>query len=319
MVISRLAVVVWGWAVFLAAMGVFWTLGGAGYPFGRNDVDGPAYTSLFSTMERHVGGPVIAVVGVATGFLALRIEQQRRSATVLAIALIAVLADGRMILLLPPLGLFPIAWMRADWPTIFQAVLVAGAATLLVASISRPRSAERWIRIGTIATFAAMVCPLPYALIRLAWSRGWSIGAPEPFVASLLRNQPENVIIEPVLASFAIGGATLTAGLLCRWGRVFPRWIPFLRGRSVPLWFPLGLGGSAAVGIFGFGRGLLLTQLGYRPPGQLDDFQLWGQPVHDPAYWGAGGLGWIFFPLWAVSLAVALTGYYLRRQPPVQG
>jgi hypothetical protein len=284
-----------------------------------------------------VGGPAIAIAGVVAGLMAVHLQKAPRgprhravvlgAATVLALGLVGVVADGRMILLLPPLGLFPIAWLAADWPTVFQAVMVAGAATLLPACVGYARRTRdpggrarrhpgRWIRIGTAATFVAAACPLPYAMIRLAWSRGWSVGAPEPFVASLLRNQPENVLIEPVLASFALGGATLTLGLLCRWGRIFPRWIPMLRGRAVPLWFPLGLGGSAAIGILGFGRGLLLTQLGYRPPGQLDTFQLWGQPIHDPAYWGAGGLGWVFFPLWSVSLGLALLGYYLRRQSP---
>jgi hypothetical protein len=52
--------------------------------------------------------------------------------------------------------------------------------------------------------------------IRLAWSQGWTLGAPLPFVQATLRNQPENRVIEPVLASFAIGGAVLTYGLLCR-------------------------------------------------------------------------------------------------------
>ncbi|MBE1489662.1 hypothetical protein H4W31_005300 [Plantactinospora soyae] len=78
------------------------------------------------------------------------------------------------------------------------------------------------------------------------------------FVVSLLRNQPENVYIEPTLASFTVGGVVLTSGLLCRWGRLFPRRIPGLRGRVVPMWFPLLLGGSAVIGIFVFGRGLLL-------------------------------------------------------------
>jgi hypothetical protein len=321
---SRTATAVWAWAIFLVAMGTYWTFGGAGYPFGRNDVDGPTYTSLLGGLEHHAGGPVIAVVGALAGLIAVPLQEKRRRAgvlpavTVLALLVIVVVADARTILLLPPLGLFPIIWFTATWPTVFQMVLVAGAALLLVAGVryarrtGPARPSRPWIKIGVAATVVAMICPMPYAVIRLAWSQGWGLGAPEPFVASTLRNQPENVYIEPVLASFALGGALLTLGLLCRWGRIFPRWIPVLRGRAVPLWFPLGLGGSAAIGIFGFGRAQLLGQLGYQPPGALDTFQLWGQPIHDTAYWGAGGLGWIFFPLWAISLAVALIGYYHR-------
>lgn len=139
MAISRLAAVAWGWAVFLAAMGVFWTLGGPGYPLGGNDIDSPAYTALLSAMERRVGGPVITLVGVMAGFLALHVKRQRRSATVVAIALIAVVADGRLILLLPPLGLLPFAWPDADWPTIFQVIMVTGATPVSRA----PRSSQR--------------------------------------------------------------------------------------------------------------------------------------------------------------------------------
>ncbi|MBM0276219.1 hypothetical protein JM949_12590 [Micromonospora sp. STR1s_6] len=319
-------------------MGVCWSFGGAGYPFGRNDRTGPDYSSLLAGVERDVGAPLIAVFGVlalaVAGQLDARDRHPRRRGIVVvggvavAAVIVGVVLDGRMIVLLPPLGFLPIAWLRADWPTLFQVVTAVGAAVFLLASVAyadrvdehepprrRQRRTVAWVRAGRIATYVAMVCPLPYALIRLAWSRGWALGAPEPFVVSLLRNQPENVYIEPTLASFAIGGVVLTSGLLCRWGRLFPRWIPVLRGRVVPMWFPLLLGGSAVIGIFAFGRGLLLGQLGVHLPGQLDTSQLWGEPVYDWAYWGAGGLGWLLFPLWSMSLAVALAGYYHRYAP----
>ncbi|MGC5284920.1 hypothetical protein [Micromonospora sp. DT231] len=330
-----------GWAWFLVVLGIFWSSGGAGYPFGHNDRTGPDYSSLLAGLERAVGGPLITVFGVLALVVAWRLDGRdrqptRRRAGIIggvgvAAVIVCVVLDARMITMLPPLGVLPVGWLRADWPTLFQGVAAAGAALFLLASVAyADRTTDRdqrdlrrrgagWIRAGRIATYVAIVCPLPYALIRLAWSRGWAVGAPEPFVLSLLRNQPENVYIEPILASFATGGAVLTAGLLCRWGRVFPRWIPVLRGRVVPMWLPLLLGGSAVVGIFGFGRGLLLAQLGVHLPGQLDTFQLWGEPVDDWAYWGAGGLGWCLFPLWSISLAVALTGYYHRYARPARG
>ncbi|MDG4810850.1 hypothetical protein O7634_29180 [Micromonospora sp. WMMD1120] len=322
-----------GWAWFLVAMGVFWSVGGAGYPFGRNDRTGPDYSSLLAGLESPVGGPLITGFGLVALVVAGQLDGPARrqwarrlvlaAGVGIAALIVGVVLDARMIVLLPPLGFLPIGWLRADWPTVFQVVAAVGAALFLLASTAyagrtggkgRPAPGRRaaWVRVGRIATYVAMVCPLPYAVIRLAWSRGWALGAPQPFVASLLRNQPENVYIEPTLAAFAIGGVVLTCGLLCRWGRVFPRWMPVLRGRVVPLWFPLLLGGSAVVAIFAFGRGLLLGQLGVRLPGQLDTFQLWGEPVYDPAYWGAGGLGWVLFPLWSISLAVALAGYHHR-------
>jgi hypothetical protein len=37
------------------------------------------------------------------------------------------------------------------------------------------------------------------------------------------------------LATLAVGGAILTLGLIQRWGEVFPRWIPFVGGKRVPI------------------------------------------------------------------------------------
>ncbi|GAB3840388.1 hypothetical protein GCM10028799_83690 [Kribbella italica] len=311
------------WAVFVTVLGIYWWTGGAGFPFGRNDRTGPDSASLLTGLDAGLGAPLITGFGVLSVVVAGLLHSSRRrsralagSAVALAVAIVGLVVDSRMITLLPPLGLYPINWISADWPTVFQAVTALGAALFVIAAVANmtPTRGRRssWIRVGKVATYVAMVSPMPYAVIRLAWSQGWALGAPAPFVEATLRNQPENRLIEPVLASFAIGGAVLTYGLLCRWGRNFPRWIPFVRGRQVPLWFPLLLGGSAVVGIFGFGRGTLQGRLGLQLPGAADSFQLWGQPIDDSAYWGADGLGWFFFPLWAISLAVALAGYYHR-------
>ncbi|MFJ9691712.1 hypothetical protein [Kitasatospora sp. NPDC101183] len=48
--------------------------------------------------------------------------------------------------------------------------------------------------------------------------------------------------------------ALLTLGLVSGWGEVFPRWVPFLRGRRVPplaAVVPAVLGGLVLVGLFG--------------------------------------------------------------------
>lgn len=64
------------------------------------------------------------------------------------------------------------------------------------------------------------------------------------------------------LAGMALTGALLTVGLLCRWSRAFPSWLSGFRARQVPLWLRLGLGGSAAMTVWTFGRGMLLGRLG---------------------------------------------------------
>jgi len=38
-----------------------------------------------------------------------------------------------------------------------------------------------------------------------------------------------------LLGAAAVAGAVLTAGLVARWGEVWPRWMPVLHGRPVPV------------------------------------------------------------------------------------
>ena len=40
---------------------------------------------------------------------------------------------------------------------------------------------------------------------------------------------------EAGLATLAIGGGTVTLGLIRPWGEIWPRWVPFLAGRRVPV------------------------------------------------------------------------------------
>ena len=54
---------------------------------------------------------------------------------------------------------------------------------------------------------------------------------------------------EAGLAALAIGGGTVTLGLIRPWGEIWPRWVPFLAGRRVPVALPTILGGVAALAI----------------------------------------------------------------------
>ncbi|WP_205856849.1 hypothetical protein [Phytoactinopolyspora endophytica] len=291
-------------------------------------------------MDSSVGGPGITVTGLIGLLLAWLLQRRhslspgRRKALIIAgvgfaCVLVAVVLDGRAMFLLPPFGLSIAPWLDADWPTIFQMTSPIAAASFVMATVTMARrTADRspdglahaaavsrtWERVGRFATYVAMLAPLPYAVIRLCWSRGWAVGAPEPFVEWLLLTQPENVWIEPILAGMALTGVLLTSGLLCRWGRSFPSWIPGIGGRRVPLWLPLGMGGSAAMVVWSFGRGMLLGRLGVDFPGQVSATQAWGMPVGGWDYWGVDGLAWVLFPLWGISLGVALVGYYHRRR-----
>jgi hypothetical protein len=101
--------------------------------------------------------------------------------------------------------------------------------------------------------------------------------------------------------------AFLAFGLVARWGEVWPRWVPGLRGRRVPILaavIPAGLGSLAlwifpyAMLMFAFGRGV--------------DGDRSGLVVHgwqNVAFWVA------YLPLaaWGPLLGVLTIHYYRRR------
>jgi hypothetical protein len=61
------------------------------------------------------------------------------------------------------------------------------------------------------------------------------------------------------LATVAVGGAILTLGLVQRWGEVFPRWIPFLSGKRVPIW--LAVIPASLVAVIVTNAGLMFVRL----------------------------------------------------------
>jgi hypothetical protein len=153
-------------------------------------------------------------------------------------------------------------------------------------SWTRPESAARW---GGVAAFVAAACALPYGLIRLTWLTPWPVGgAPEELAAS-----PEIRLHGLLLGLAALAGAVLTIGLVSRWGEVWPRWMPVVRGRPVPV--------AAAVV-----PGTLVATL----------FTVAATPM--TVMWITAGAPWavlVFpFPVWGPALGAAVLGYALRRR-----
>lgn len=94
---------------------------------------------------------------------------------------------------------------------------------------ARPERAARW---GLVATLIATLCTLPYGLIRLTWLTPWPLFLP---AGTDLSTVPEMRLQGLLLGTAALAGALLTIGLVARWGEVWPRWMPVLRGRPVPV------------------------------------------------------------------------------------
>jgi len=100
-----------------------------------------------------------------------------------------------------------------------------------------------------------------------------------------------------ILATLGLVGSALTFGLIRPWGEVFPRWIPLLRGRRVPIL--LAFVPAVAVAILVTSAGLMMTRI------------LLAHPT--AANWAAMGPA-MLWPLWGAALAVAALAYRYRRR-----
>lgn len=86
------------------------------------------------------------------------------------------------------------------------------------------------VRHRTPITVVAALGPVPYALARLTWLTPWPQFSP---VAAALT--PETRLWGLLLGGAALLGSVLTVGLIRPWGERFPRWMPGLAGREVPV------------------------------------------------------------------------------------
>lgn len=133
-------------------------------------------------------------------------------------------------------------------------------------------------------------------LSRLAAQLAVGIGA------GPMRAGPAEVAFE---AGFLLAGTLLPLATVHRWGRVWPRWLPGLRGHRVPRWLVLGPASVLATGLVVY-FGTSLAQL-----------------VADPAGWTTGydlplGFFWVAIPaylLWGLGLAAGTVWYRQRTRP----
>ncbi|MBE1874346.1 hypothetical protein [Myceligenerans pegani] len=155
--------------------------------------------------------------------------------------------------------------------------------------------ATAWVlRHRTAITVVAATGPLPYALIRLTWLTPWPAGVDEG-VPMTIR------VWGLLLSSGAWAGVFLTLGLIRPWGEIFPRWVPGLAGRVVPI---------AAVAVPG---GLVAATVTFSAVPILSGFM--GEGLVDSL------LGALMIPCWywGPALALAVWGYVAHRQAQARG
>ena len=310
------------WSLALAVVGAWWGLGGAGFPFGRNDPRAAEVGSFFGAVEPAAMGFGLAVVGLlGAGMSALLVrdgpERWARVALPFAWAfsgfLLVVVPDIRVVqnfayLFFGYTGLwdgallFMLFCMVGGW--LWAATAVASHRRIRRAcpgcgrrSSAGPAAGEpRW---GRWATAAAVSFALPYPIVRIAWALGIPLGIPADALDDL---DPGLRMGAVLLGGLALGGAVLTLGLIRHWGEVFPRWLPVVGGSRVPVWLAVVPATWAA---------LVLSQAGLR-------ILLWsvsGEAGISAANWGVGAPGLFWLP-WGLALGAATFAYRQRREGP---
>lgn len=165
----------------------------------------------------------------------------------------------------------------------------------------RPDLVPGWAR---IAAWAIPVLTLPSVIWRLAMSIDAQINNDNPCMDTSTASPVEQVYVTALLPTVQLGLALLALGLIQRWGVVFPRWLPIVGARRVPI----GFGAVAATaGAFGIVALVVWSQViqGGQPTGPLAEGC--EQPTWDVVRW------YLPMALWP-PLLLALVGHYVRRR-----
>jgi hypothetical protein len=333
------------WSLAYGLIGLYWSLGGAGFPFGTAHDPHAARVSVLEQAERGTSAPAIAGLGLAGALLAVAMARGRARgafshaligfAWTAAAVLTVVIPDHRPLMAVAraPIVLAgrPFGWPEGvsffgpgmfAWPVMNQLLLMLGGFLWAAAALAYRRriggacgscgrtdvsgwataaGATRW---GRWAVAVAIGIPVVYALTRWAWALGIPLGISREMLREEARDTPDIWLAGALLASVAVGGAVLTLGLIQRWGEVYPRWIPYLRGRPVRPRTAIVPASLIAVLVTTAGLHAVHAQiLGYYPEGAGLGGRNWGAT--------APGLLW---PLWGVALGAATYAYYLRRR-----
>jgi hypothetical protein len=316
------------WSLTYGVLGVYWSDGGANYPFAKVD-DDHSTASLLEGVPAHVVAPVIAAVGFLGAAVAV-VMMFRRSkalevfAVVLAVVLALLIPDYTllaMIALSPALLVFAFTgvpgqqdgigdilyWHRVNLLLMFVGGLLWAATALahrrrardLCLSCGRGDAPERaWrtpegaLRWGRWAVLVAVLSNVPYEVTRIAWYFGWPLGITDEF-QQMMTDTPYMLEVALAMAVMGIGGSILTHGLVHRWGEVYPRWIWFKAGQRIPP--ALAIVPASLVAVVLIPAGLMNIRL----QGDND----WGLVLP--------GTLWV---VWGAALGAAAYAYYLRRR-----
>ncbi|HWM72486.1 MAG TPA: NYN domain-containing protein [Nocardioides sp.] len=334
------------WSLGYGLLGLYWTLGGAGFPFGMEHDKDAKNMSLLEYVHQDTTAPVIAAVGLGGALLAFVMthrQHRSRSATALAATswtmaagLAIVIPDYRPLLAVvrAPVLLIgaPFGWpeqvglkdffpLFLPWPVANQLLLICGGILWAAAAVAfqrrsrdscadcgradlpagwaTPAAAARW---GRRAVYVAVAVPIGYAMTRWAFALDIPLGVSREGLHKEARESPGIWLGGAILATMGAGGAALTLGLVQRWGEVYPRWVPRLRGK--PVRPRTAIIPASLVAILITSAGLMWVR-----------WLVLGRFHLEKETWGLFAPQ-LFWPLWGAALGVATLAYYLRRRGP---
>ena len=213
-------------------------------------------------------GCAAVVAGIVT--IGVMLVRAPRLGLLLLAGLIALAATAVAIAGLTGEGLveFVIAFvgaLAAEAPNLVVAAVVVTATLVWVAiAITALRGApggqrfESWLaRHRRPLTVLAALGPVPYAVARFSWLTPWPLFGPvsEDLAPSVLATGL-------MLGAGAAAAAILTLGLILPWGLRFPRWMPRIGGRSVPVAAAVVPGSIAAGALCVSAAPMLVTIVG---------------------------------------------------------
>ncbi|GAA0728577.1 hypothetical protein Drose_11105 [Dactylosporangium roseum] len=321
------------WAASYGVVHLVWVVTGSGFPFGTNLGD-PA--SPLRALTPGVGAPVFAGVLLVTavvlvtmaGPAAVRLRGTTRAA---AAAWCGLVATG-FVVLVPTMSVLavlgyapaliigaPFGWPEQidygrifNWAIANQVWSLAGGALVGAATVTFVRRARgacascgcapgespahRLDRAARWAVGVSVAVPLVYAVTRFAWLLGIPLALSGEELRELRAGGGQWA--GAALGACAVVGAMLSVGLVARWGEVFPRWIPVLRGRRVPVPLAVVPATIVALALLSAGVGILVSDMGLTALRERDWFIL---PM---ALW----------PVWGVALGFATSAYATRRR-----
>lgn len=329
---SAYAAAVWSFAYGL--LGLYWSMGGDGFPFGPVDL-AHISGSVLEGSRAEVVAPIMAAcgfLGTLIGLAMARLAGNGRARKVLllfgwamAVVLTVVIPDYFLLALVAFAPLFLVFaftgvpgqqdglgdilyWHRTNLIIMFVGGLLWAAATLAYQRRTRASCAHcgrgdgptgrgpSKAKLRRWGAWAVVVaCVAP--LPYEATRIAWYLGYPLGITDDFLRMMQDTPGMLEVGLGAAVAsmlGGVLTHGLVRRWGEIYPRWIWFKAGQPVPS--ALAVVPASIVSIVLIPAGLM----NFRMDITRDS---WG--LNAPS---------ILCLVWGVALGAATIAYHLRRR-----